>query len=297
MSHADLLEVAVLTDPRSVLGEGPVWHAEKQVLYWVDIKGNKLHVFNPATKQNRTISTPKFIGCVAPRKSGGLIAGLFDGFYTLDFDKENWELIADPEKNPENRFNDGKVDPRGRLFAGTMEDLQTKPAQGNMWRLDTNSKTPVKVFDGVGISNGLAWSSDHKTFYYVDTPLQRIDAFDYDIETGNLSNRRTVIKLQESGLDGYPDGMCIDAEDCLWLAHWEGSKVTRWNPKTAQLLRTVQLPVSKVTCPAFGGPNLDQLYITTASIRSDTVKEPLAGALFVLRNPGTHGVAGIQYDG
>jgi len=291
------VDVVVLTEPRSVLGEGPVWHVERQVLYWVDIKGNKIHTYNPATKENRSIATPAFVGCVAPRKSGGLIAGLFNGLYTVDVEKEKFELISDPEHNSENRFNDGKVDPRGRLFAGTMEDRQTKAPQGNMWRLDAHSRVPVKLFDQVGISNGLAWSKDQSTFYYVDTVLQRVDAFDYDVATGDLSRRRTVIRFQGADVDGWPDGMTIDSEDCLWVAHWNGWKVTRWDPKTGTLLKTVWLPVSKVSCPVFGGANLDQLYITTASINSDISKEPLAGALFVVKNPGAQGVAATEYDG
>jgi len=296
-SPVDELEVAILPQIRPVLGEGPSYDSATQLLYWVDIKGSKLHIFNPVTKEDREIATPKFIGVVVPNAAGGLVAGLADGIYSVDLATETFERLSDPDQNAANRFNDGKVDPRGRFWAGTMDDSQSKAA-GNMWVFDPKKGglvAPRKAFDGIWISNGLAWSPDHKTFYYIDTPLQRVDAFDYDVESGEISNRRTVITLPPPAEGGYPDGMTIDVEGNLWVAHWEGSKVTRWNPNTGTLLRTVSIPVSKVTSATFGGPKLDQLYITTASVRSDVEKEPLAGAVFVLRNPGTTGFPAIPY--
>eukprot|EP01116_Phalansterium_solitarium_P025327 TRINITY_DN9634_c0_g1_i1.p2 TRINITY_DN9634_c0_g1~~TRINITY_DN9634_c0_g1_i1.p2 ORF type:complete len:300 (+),score=95.41 TRINITY_DN9634_c0_g1_i1:102-1001(+) len=298
---ADDLEVAVLPEVRPVLGEGPSWDSTKNLLYWVDIKGGsgKIHSFDPATKQNRTMETPQWPGFVVPKKSGGLIAGLFDGLYSIDdLDATpRFTKLFDPEHNAAIRFNDGKVDPRGRVYAGTMEDAQQRAPMGHLWRLDGPGAEPQAQFGEVAISNGLAWSHDLSTFYYIDSPLQRVDAFDYEPDSGRLSNRRTVISIGAYAEEGCPDGMTIDADGMLWIAHWGGSKVTRWDPNTGSKLRTVPVPVSKVTSATFGGPNLDRLFITTASIQSDTEKEPLAGAVFVLNNPGTKGTAALPYNG
>jgi len=210
------------------------------------------------------------------------------GFYFIDLQTKKLDFIADPEKEKiGNRFNDGKCDPRGRFVAGTLEILEKNGPLGALYVLDTDLSVRTLLPSGqTTISNGLAWSSDGKTLYYIDSPLKRVDAFDYNLDTAELSNRRTIITIE----NGYPDGMTIDTEGMLWIAHWQGSCVTRWNPNNGKLLRTVNLPVSKVTSCCFGGKNLDVLYITTASYEIDVTKEPLSGGLFILKNPGARGV-------
>jgi len=295
MQQKDDLECVLQTEPRTVLGEGPCWDAKKQILYWVYIRGLKLNIYHPDTKKNDVIQLDKMIGCVVKRESGGVVVALQNGLHWIDTDNNKTDLhfLADPEHHlPKNRFNDGKVDPRGRLWAGTLEIEEKNGPLGALYRFDKDLSSK-KMLDQVEISNGLAWSPDHKTMYFIDSPRVRVDAFDYNVETGDISNKRTLINITDGS---YPDGMTIDKEGCLWVAHWNGSKVTRWDP-SGKLLRTVPLPVSKVTSCCFGGPKLDQLYITSASWEIDVKKEPLAGGLFILKNPGVTGFEEKEFEG
>jgi len=287
----DELEVVFTPSPRVVLGEGPSWHERKQILYWIDIRGKLLFIYDAKTKTNQSIPLDQYIGCVVPAKNNELLLALEKGIHSYDTESKTLKKIFDPEEDkPLNRFNDGKIDPVGRFYAGTLEIAEKNGPLGALYVMGSD-RTMTRVVDKVEVSNGLAWTSDNKTVYFIDSPTKKVDAFDYDITTGNFSNRRKVIDI----VDGYPDGMTIDNEDMIWVAHWNGSKITRWNPKTGALLRTVQVPVSKVTSCCFGGPKLDQLYITTASYESDTSKEPLAGSLFILKNPGVTGRAEKEF--
>jgi sugar lactone lactonase YvrE len=284
-------------DARATLGEGALWDSKHRTLYWVDIIEKKLFVFDPSTKKNRAIDVGQFIGTVVPRQSGGVMLALHHGFFALDLETEKLTPIADPEKDlPDNRFNDGKCDPAGRFWAGTMS-LVGKKNTGSLYRLDTNLSVH-RMLDSVTTSNGITWSLDAKTMYYIDTPTRRVDAFDYDNETGAIKNRRPVVTLPET--DGYPDGMTIDAEGMLWVAHWAGGRVSRWNPSSGKLLQTISLPVSRVTSCAFGGEKLDQLFITTAQIgragQMPPHHEPHAGAIFVAQ-PGTTGTPACLFAG
>jgi sugar lactone lactonase YvrE len=217
------------------------------------------------------------------------------GFASLDLNTEKVTLIVDPEKRPENRFNDGKCDPMGRFWAGSLEYKELSPA-GCLWRLDANL-TVHRMLDGIFASNGIVWTSDKETMYYTDSHTLRIDAFDYDNESGNISNRRAAVTCTKA--DGYPDGMAIDAEDKLWVAHWDGNSVKRWDPKTGKLLRKIEFPATRVTSCAFGGPNFDQLYVTTATTGVDPAvlaKYPNAGGLFRV-DPGVRGVPTFEFAG
>ena len=217
--------VELVLDARSVLGEGAIWDEEKQVLYWVDIDPGLVHVYDPATRKNRTLQVGQPVGTVVPRASGGLMLAVRDGFMSLDLETGRTELVAIPSgHNPENKFNDGKCDPAGRFWAGTVE---TPSRKGALFRLDRDLSVHQMV-DGVGCSNGLAWSLDKKTMYYIDTPTMKIEGFDYDLVTGAISNRRTIVSVAEE--HGLPDGMTIDAEGKLWVAHWDGWCVCRWDP-------------------------------------------------------------------
>jgi len=274
-------------DAKAVLGEGPVWRAETQDLVWVDIESARVCCFNPATGENQTWDVGEKPGLAVPTKQGDLILGTSVGFVRLDLASGVLSPIIDPEQDlPNNRFNDGKVDPEGRLWAGTM-GMDETPNVGSLYRLNRNLSAD-KLFDQVSISNGMAWTSDQKTFYYIDSPTRRVDVFDCDMAGGTVSDRRTAFGLPE-GM-GYPDGMCIDNEGMLWVALWQGWGVARFALGGA-LLAKVEVPVECVTSCCFGGENWDELYITTSSRDLDETgraEQPLAGGLFRCR-PGVSG--------
>lgn len=269
----------LIVDAKATLGEGPSWDSVNGVLYWVDIVEQTLHIYNPVVN-NKSIHLGKYAGAVVPRKSGEVVLALHDGFYGLDLQTEKLTLLARSEQEPSsNRFNDGKCDPAGNFLAGTMPLEGSDPA-GSLYCL-TSSLQMKKLFDGVVCSNGLAWSPEYSTMYYIDSPTRVVVAFDYDIVNAAVSNKRTVVRIPEG--EGMPDGMTIDSEGMLWIAQWDGYKVSRWNPYTGERLDIVQLPVARVTSCTFGGEQLNELYITTArnglSV-DELAKQPYAGGLF-----------------
>lgn len=276
-----MAKATLLLDAKATLGEGPIWDARENVLWWVDINECRLHRFDPATKNNTTYDIGQRVGTVVPRASGGLMLAVENGFASYDPAMQKLEIVADPEAHlPENRFNDGKCDPAGRFWAGTLELVEQNMQAGSLYCLYPNGRVERRVPD-VGISNGIVWTSDRRTMYFIDSPTRRVDAFDYDDATGEIGNRRTAIALPE-GI-GYPDGMSIDSEGKLWVALWAGWGVARFDPITGELLAKIDVPASQVTACAFGGPELKDLYITTA--RRDLVgdallDQPHAGGLF-----------------
>lgn len=292
MSAARKDQVEVVVPAECELGEGPVWDARSGRITWVDILSRLVHVHDPTTGATESIETPLDVGAIVPRRAGGFMAALQDGFWILG-DGPARRVATVPEAGPAIRFNDGKCDPAGRFWAGTMPYDEVSPV-GCLYRLDRDGSV-ARVLDGVTISNGLAWSGDGTTFYYIDTPTRRVDAFSYDAATGGLQNRRTVIEIPRAA--GAPDGMAIDVEDGLWIALWGGGALHRY--VEGRLDRVVALPVSQPTSCAFGGPDLDELYITSARIGlAPTARdaEPLAGSLFRIR-PGVRGPAASSYEG
>jgi len=274
-------------DSKAILGEGPVWHAENQDLVWVDIERAKVNCFSPSSGENKTWDVEEKVGLAVPAENGDLILGMTVGLTRLNLESCEVSPIIDPEKNlPNNRFNDGKVDPEGRLWAGTM-GLDESPNVGSLYRLNRNHSVD-KLFDQVSISNGMAWTADRSTFYYIDSPTRQIAAFDCDMEAGIVSNRRVAFELPE-GM-GYPDGMCIDNEGMLWVALWQGWGVARFDP-SGEFLGKIDVPVERVTSCCFGGNNWDELYITTASRDLDEAgkaAQPQAGGIFQCK-PGFSG--------
>ena len=272
----------LLFDTKSVVGEGPIWDFENHVLYWLDIFGKELHFHDPSSGSHEVRELEELVGTVVCRQSGGLVLALKSGFAFYDVDSEVVTPIVDPESHiPTNHFNDGKCDPAGRLWAGTMPDSEDSPA-GGMYRLDADLSVH-QMFDNVTISNGICWSSDAKTMYYIDTPLMKIEAFDYDNVTGAVENRRTCCEIFEEA--AWPDGMAIDVDDKLWVGHYFGDYVRRWDPETGECIDKIKLPCSNVTACAFGGDNLETLYITTATHalnEEQLAQQPLAGGLFVV---------------
>lgn len=282
--------VAVLEyDIEAKLGEGAFWNHLTQEFYWVDIEGLKLHIYNPETKENRTFSTPSRIGTVVPTIDDQAVIALVDGIYLINTNTGDLEQLSDVEADmPANRFNDGKCDPNGNLWVGSMFYEQNAP-NANLYKVTPSGEATV-MKDSVTISNGIVWTSDHKTMYYIDTPTGKIMAYDFEKSNSTISNERVAVEVPES--DGYPDGMAIDSEDMLWVGLWNGSAVGRYNPNTGELISKIEVPALNVTACAFGGEDLDVLYITTARLgTSDEQLEkwPYAGSIFKA-DPGVKGV-------
>ena len=257
----------------AVLGEGPLWHQSQ--LWWVDIERREIHAFDPAQTADRLWTLPDTVGFIVPRMAGGFLIGL--GAKVVEWDPEHGigRTVANPEgDSSSNRFNDAKCDPHGRLWAGTMS-LSEQPNCGNLYRIDPDDFQTSRMIANVSISNGLAWSPEGSTMYYIDSTTRRVDAFDF--HAGKISNRRCVIELAE----GFPDGMCSDRDGNLWIALWGGWAVVCHDPKTGERIAKIELPVEAVTSCCFddkGG-----LFITTASRDLDAKGrelQPLAGGLF-----------------
>ncbi len=279
----------LVLDTKSELGEGAIWNYKTGELIWVNIKGEILNFYNPKTESNREMFTGQMIGTVVPAESGKVMVALQNGIYSYDPDSGAKKLIVDPEADkPDNRFNDGKCDPAGRFWVGTMSLVGAKNA-GALYRLDADS-TIHKMIDGVGISNGIVWSADKTKMYYIDTPTRKVMGYDYDNETGDISNPKVAVEIPD-GI-GYPDGMTIDKKDNLWVALWGGSAVACFNPENGELLCKIEVPAKNVTSCTFGGDDLGTLYITTAresTSDEDLERFPHAGGVFKVR-PGVKGV-------
>lgn len=284
----ELEEAELVLDAKASLGEGPSWDDKKGLLYWVDIIGEKIHVFDPVKEKDRTIQMGQFVTAVVPGGTDELILAMHHGLYRLNLEKEELSFIADPESQyPDNRFNDGKCDASGRFWAGTMATDESAN-KGAFYCLEKDY-TVRKIFDGVTISNGMAWDESNKTMYYIDTPTQKVVAFDFDLASGSVENKRTALVFPDG--KGYPDGMTIDEEGMLWIAHWGGSMISRWHPNTGECLDSVSVPASQVTSCVFGGKRLDELYITTARnglTSEELASQPSAGGLFKVK-PGVRG--------
>jgi sugar lactone lactonase YvrE len=286
------LTVEVIGAERAELGEGPVWDQRTGRLVWVDIHGKRIHQTDPSTGATDTIELPLHVGAVAPRAAGGFIATLQDGFWVVG-DGPARRVATVPEAGADIRFNDGKCDPAGRFWAGTMPYDEVRPV-ACLYRLDADSAV-TRCLEGLTISNGLAWSADGGTMFFIDTPTRRIDAFDYDLATGAIAGRRPAIDIPASA--GWPDGLTIDAEGGLWVALWGGWAIRRY--LDGRLDRVIELPVAQPTSCAFGGPDLDELFVTSAwkgLSAADRAAQPLAGALFRLR-PGVRGVPSVPFAG
>lgn len=273
----------------AMLGEGPIWSHDTQKLYWVDIDGKLLNIYDPKTQTNRALPVHSRIGTVVPSGEKEAIIALEDGMYKINTETGKASLFSLLEADvPENRFNDGKCDPAGRLWVGSMK-LEDRGMPANLYMIDQDGRSSIKI-ENVSISNGIIWSSDQKTMFYVDSPTRKVRAFDFDKLTGNISNERVLIELSEA--DGFPDGITMDEEDMLWVALWGGCAVARFDPKTGELLSKIEVPAKNVTACAFGGENLDTLYITSASVemtQEEHTKFPDAGSIFSIK-PGVKGV-------
>jgi sugar lactone lactonase YvrE len=253
----------------------------------VDIRGKRIHAWKDG--HDESILLDETIGCIAPRRDGGLVAALRASIVTIDWgvlrngipQSSNPagyhpapQLLARVPDPATNRFNDGKCDPAGRFLAGTMDDAE-QVTSGNFYSFETG-KPPRRLFNGIRIANGLAWSPDHKTFYYIDTATRQVRAYEYDVDSGNISNPRIAVEVPESM--GWPDGMTSDMEGKLWIALWGGAKVARWNPLNGQLEAEVAVPALQTSSCVF--------YVTSARVGMDEsalAKYPLSGGLFQIQ--------------
>lgn len=288
------VKVECVVKTSALIGEGPVWEESEQMLLFVDIAGQKVHRWSPATNQIQSVETGDMVGFAVPRRSGGYVAGVGRSIVAVDWSTQTMTSLVEVDEDKLNtRLNDGKVDPIGRLLAGTM-GKEERPAvvqrqQGSLFSV-TSDLTVTKHLSQVDISNGLDWSLDQKTFYYIDSLALTVDAFDYDSNTGHIGNRRVVYRMEEG--EGLPDGMTVDAEGRLWVACYNGGRVVNIDPATGVRLQTVSLPVTKTTSCCFGGPDYADLYVTSASVgldQSDRRAQPLAGGTFRVTGLGVKG--------
>ncbi|MCW3108547.1 MAG: L-arabinolactonase [Segetibacter sp.] len=287
-------KIEIVVSHNCILGEGPVWDHKLQRILWIDIAVGNIHQFTPGSNIFKTFSAGEMIGSFALSENG-IIAATESGFSFIDLENEVTEPIADPEMHiAGNRFNEGKCDPMGRFWAGTMA-LTEEQGAGSVYVLHPDLSVEKKI-ENVTISNGVAWSLDEKIFYYIDSPTLQVVSYQYDKDTGAISDRKIIISMNQS--EGFPDGMTIDVEGMLWIAQWGGWKVARWNPLTGEKLMQIDLPVSQVTSCTFGGKDFEDLYITSASIgltEKQKENEPLAGSLFIIRNCGYKGMPSFEF--
>ena len=292
------MKIEIVADVKTTLGEGPLWDVEQQRLYWIDSFDGRVFRSTHDGREIRAWDVPMKIGSMALRKDGsGAIVSLQRGFHLLDFKTGDVELIHDPEPDKAaNRLNDGKVDKRGRFVAGSMDTMESGP-NGALYRVDPDLS--VHTLDtGIIVSNGPCWSPDGNIFYFTDTWTGEIWAYDYDQETGGVSNRRTFTKVDQSG-GGAADGSTVDAEGCLWNALVYDGKIVRYRPD-GSVERVIEMPVKKVTSVMFGGPNLDILYVTSMA-KPPLPRFPgdgvLRGSLFAVTGLGIKGIPEPRFAG
>lgn len=295
-------EIKFMPNTESIAAETPVWDSDKNLLYYIDFVDKKINCLDPISNKVKSLDMGSKVGTVVLRENGGLLTATGSGFNFVDFESGKMELISHPEPGKtNNRFNDGKCDCRGRLWISTVsQDFEngcaTMEPMGSFYCLDTDLKTR-KVIDSVVQVNGMAWFADNRIMYLVDTCAFEILQFDFDSEKGLISNRKTAVKVPEQF--GYPDGMCIDTEGSIWLAHWGGCQLTRWDSVSGKLIEKIPIPAPNVTCCSFGGANMDELFITTASFgmsEEDKKKYPDAGKIFKLK-PGVTGPKPFRFKG
>ncbi|ALO93606.1 Calcium-binding protein [Streptomyces hygroscopicus subsp. limoneus] len=267
-------EVAVRAE--AALGEGPTWDPATGRLLWLDILGSRLHTYDPSSGRRTIRTTPQHVGAAKPRAGGGLVLNLRDGVGLLDPDDTFRWLHHEPVAG--RRANDAAVAPDGSLWAGTMR-YDEAPGGGTLSRL-TGDGAVRTVLPDVTVSNGTGWSPDGRLMYYVDSPTRRVDVFDHD-EDG-IRDRRTLVEIEEGA--GFPDGLTVDAEGCVWVALWDGGAVRRYTP-AGELDRVIILPTPRTTACAFGGTALTDLYITTARTGLPP-SDPLSGSLLVVPGAG-----------
>lgn len=289
------MDVRLVVDCQNHHGEGVFWNPADGLVWWTDIEGKHLWSFDPESNHSSSYSVEDRVCCFAPRLNGGFIAAYADHVALLDVIAGTSNKIFEFEPtNDETRTNDGRTDRQGRFVIGGMNE-KSGSANSSVIRIDADLSFTTLIND-VSCANSTCFSPDGETMYFADTPDKEIVAFDYDTAAGTISNRRQLASF--SGEPGLPDGSCVDAEGGVWNAEWEGRRVVRVAPN-GKIDRIIEVPVWKPTCCAFGGANLDTLYITTSRLMSDEEmlsKEPQSGGLFAVE-PGVCGVIDAPFAG
>lgn len=278
---------------RARLGEGPCWHPRKQLLYWVDIYNHRVHEFNSTTGEQNFFDVGEVVGCIAPAGTNRFIMALRHRLAFLDTSNGEVTPIIDVEENQPSdiRLNDGKCDAAGRFWFGSMS---TSGATARLFRYDPDGSLHV-LLTGLTGSNGLGWSPDQSTFYLTDSPLKKIYAFDFDLDSGNISNQRVFAEIN---IDGVPDGLAVDRDGCIWSAIWDGWCIVKFDPTGKEIAR-ISMPVQRPTCCVFGNQDLATLYITSASVglsEKEIQESFYSGDLFSLAT-NTSGMPTYEFAG
>lgn len=274
-----MFHVEHIVSSQCCLGEGPVWHPFEHVLYWLDIYQSQLHRFDPSTGDHRVTDLGLIVTAMGVRARGGFVMATGKGFAFWDPQAGSFQFVGDPDASENNdiRFNDGKTDRQGHFWAGKMSSRE----ENKLYRLDPQGNI-FRMEHGIAISNGLGWSPDNRTFYFTDSQVRKIYAYDFNPQDESISNRRVFADVPKTAGEGLPDGLAVDVEGCIWSARWGGWKVVRYDPN-GRIIDEIAMPVEFPTSCAFGGDQLDDLYITSAwteVISENRATQPLAGDLF-----------------
>lgn len=291
-----MVDVEVVVEAKNILGEGPMWNDREQALYWTDAKERpRIQRWRPKTGAVDEWAMPDLIGSFVFREDGGLIAGLKSGFYKLDLENGTADLFHDPEPDkPNNRLNDGKCDRRGRYWCGSLDDSGEPSAA--LYRVDPDFSVH-KMDDGVKCSNGIAWSPDNKTMYFSDSRDETCYQYDYNIESGTISNKRIWVNNRDKM--ARIDGATVDADGYYWAAHIRHWHIAKYSPDGI-VIDTIEVPVQHPTMCTFGGENLDTLYVTSGRVflgADGLTEQPLAGSLFAIHGTGATGLPEAFFNG
>ena len=258
----------------STLLEGPHWDAQNNLIYCVSIEDNMIYAIDPETGEVGTYLTEGPVGCAVLDQKGMILEAEKSGIFRIDPRTKEKQLVAKAHDDERMRYNDGKLDPKSRLLVGTMGYDDTYEGESALYAIEKDG-TVRTVLDGLTLANGMGWSPDGKTLYFIDTPTKKVGSYAYDPETGEAIFEKYVIEITDGS---NPDGMCVDMEGMIWVAQYGGEKVCRWDPESGGKLEEIRMPVKNVTSCCLGGENLEYLYITTA--KDGETQEALAGGLF-----------------
>jgi sugar lactone lactonase YvrE len=277
-------------------GESPIWDPSAGKLFWIDTENPTLDSLDPSGEGRRGWKAPWLVQAIGRRRAGGWVAVVRDGFALWDPERGQSRFLGNPEEGKAHMtMNDGAVGPDGRFYAGSLNVQVLEAPDGKLYRLDTDG-TCACIADGLVLPNGISFSPDGRTLYVTEMWVRKITAFDFDARSGSVSRRRVLIEIPES--EGYPDGLIVDSEGFLWSGHWQGFRVTRYDPD-GRKERHVEVPVPTATCMAFGGKALDELYVTTGKkglTPEQLTRYPEAGDLYRIR-PGVTGRLEPEYLG
>lgn len=255
----------------NALLEGPLWNDEDQVLYFVSIDDDIIYRMNEETTEIESYPTNGPVGAAVLDSEGKIISAEKSGIYLIDPETKERSFLMQPNEDERLRYNDGKMDSKGRFLIGTMGYEETLEGAASLYVIENNEYK--EILSDLTLSNGMGWSADGQTFYHIDTPTKKVKQYDYNLETAEVSNGQTVVEITG---DGAPDGMCVDIDGKIWVAEFGGKRICKWDPETGEKLIEIPMPVSNITSCCLGGPEKNYLYITTGQEDG----EPLSGGLF-----------------